>query len=293
MFAEGGDTGVCLFFVLSGYCLTLSQETESYGRFLAKRLLRLLPAYYLAIAVWVWLVSIGVAVKPVGVKDIVSHMLFLHVFSKGTFYSVSGVFWFLGILFQMYLLAPVFKAIGKRGWLVGMSSALVPYVLCLGAARYFNVTTHVLTKSLFSYAPCFMFGVLSQLHPFTIRFRAARYALLLATFALLLINFPVAREISRVVKSCLLTLSLLQIGDDIQAMPKCLADAFHLVAKSSYSIFLYNYIFYAYKPITKNGLVMLCSVALVFGFGIMMHFFTERPLKRLLGTLGTGTGNGK
>ncbi len=57
LFYSGGWLGCCIFFCISGYCLTKRyNESENYFTYLKKRLIKILPAYYVAIVVWVfWL----------------------------------------------------------------------------------------------------------------------------------------------------------------------------------------------------------------------------------------------
>ena len=86
-----GGTGVHLFFVLSGFLLFLpyartlliGTRRPSSRRFYKRRLLRILPAYYVALGV------VALALEPDvlranAVEQISSHALLLHNYSVGT-----------------------------------------------------------------------------------------------------------------------------------------------------------------------------------------------------------------
>ena len=286
VFMEGGDVGVCLFFFLSGFCHSGDAlHAEHYGTFLIRKFMKLAPPYYVAIAIWIILVSLGIAVKPIGIRHVVLHMLFLHAFSASAFYSISGVFWFLGVIFQMYVLCPVFMKLCKRGWLVGMLSCLVPFALSLYVANKFTHNNPVVCKGFFMYAPCFMMGMLQRKHPLTIGSHVAKFIFISVALGLLTVKMPLCRELSRVVKASLLAMSMLQMGSCAGKLPAAISSIVQLISVSSYSIYLYNYIFYAYKPVSRNSATMLCSIGIVFGFGILMYHLVERPLWNKVGML--------
>lgn len=107
VFAEGSH-GVDLFFVLSGFCLahpTLSalrnggSATFDACSYFAKRIVRIVPPYYAAIAVILALGGAGIA----SIGDLVKQALFL---DRGTTF-INGSFWTLCIEFRWYFIFPL------------------------------------------------------------------------------------------------------------------------------------------------------------------------------------------
>jgi peptidoglycan/LPS O-acetylase OafA/YrhL len=110
------DSGVAIFFVLSGLLLSLPYwrailrgaplpETK---RYLWRRLCRIVPAYY-AILLVVYLLRPG-TYTLYGAVDFLLHFTFLHTFSDESYKSVYPLLWTIGIEFQFYLILPVMMA---------------------------------------------------------------------------------------------------------------------------------------------------------------------------------------
>ena len=111
-----GHVGVNLFFVLSGFLLSLpfldrfyrNRPFPSVRRYLERRMLRILPAYYAAVLLQVvwghtgWLTRISA-----GWTNILSHLTFLFNFSQVMQGALNGTFWTLAIEMQFYLVLPV------------------------------------------------------------------------------------------------------------------------------------------------------------------------------------------
>jgi peptidoglycan/LPS O-acetylase OafA/YrhL len=135
-----GFLGVQLFFVLSGFLLMLPWAKAYYYRnspssirdFLRRRLLRILPAYYLHLAV-LFLALVPVVhsyeflLSPEGRWNIFAHLSFTQFFfpSTATGAGINGALWTLSIEAQFYLLLPLVARLflGKR-LLIGLALAL-------------------------------------------------------------------------------------------------------------------------------------------------------------------------
>jgi peptidoglycan/LPS O-acetylase OafA/YrhL len=105
-----GRTAVWLFFGISGYViaygfihkrykLTLSDLKDFY----TNRLLRIYPLFFFISVITLITQFILSGELPIGIKDIASQFLFIQ-FNHS--YTLSGVFWTLGIELQFYLIAP-------------------------------------------------------------------------------------------------------------------------------------------------------------------------------------------
>ena len=107
-----GWTGVALFFVISGFCIHLSFESnanQSNTTFLIRRFLRLYPVYLLALVFFAGGVSFS---KITGQFE--SHLFLIHNFGNGTFYGINASFWSIAVEFQLYLLYPVLRYMVRK-----------------------------------------------------------------------------------------------------------------------------------------------------------------------------------
>lgn len=109
-----GQVGVAVFFVVSGFCIRLPMARALAGdpgarldvrRYLERRARRILPPYWIAIAV-----SIGVGlISPIPLLDgghrlydIGLHLVGLHTLWPASITSINGVFWTIGLEIQFY-----------------------------------------------------------------------------------------------------------------------------------------------------------------------------------------------
>jgi peptidoglycan/LPS O-acetylase OafA/YrhL len=104
-----GWLGVECFFVISGFVLPLAMHRSGYrigdaGRFLARRLIRLHPAYLasLAVTVALWYVSSPENARPPGAAQVLLHFFYLPAFFGYPW--LNEVYWTLGMEVQFYLL---------------------------------------------------------------------------------------------------------------------------------------------------------------------------------------------
>lgn len=124
-----GYTGVNLFLVLSGFCLTHSMiqrgragRPPSYPAYLASRWRRIAPPYYAAMALYLAIPLAAAALgRPAAVsgryltwRQVAVHAAFLHGLWGDTLYAINTPFWSLSLEFQFYLLLPPLMAIASR-----------------------------------------------------------------------------------------------------------------------------------------------------------------------------------
>jgi len=144
-----GWAGVELFFVLSGFLIThhiLRRRTaEPHGggmrRYVAKRLLRIVPAYYafLAIVVLGWIPGYAVAHHDLGLR-VSYHLLFLQDYLPA---NIVVAFWSLGVEEKFYLLAPILvlalMRVGRPAHMVAMLAILFIAPLGLRIATFLSL----------------------------------------------------------------------------------------------------------------------------------------------------------
>jgi peptidoglycan/LPS O-acetylase OafA/YrhL len=123
-----GYLGVHLFLLLSGLCIGWAyvepnQRPFVAGEFLSRRMLRILPPYYVALGLSL------VLTPPQGaldwVKQVLTHLTMTHNLFEDTVLALNGAFWSLALESQLYLLFPVVLAIARRrGWAFSLATVL-------------------------------------------------------------------------------------------------------------------------------------------------------------------------
>ena len=171
---KNGNTGVCLFFMLSGFLLAvpfwtgeLSQMSASVSPrwaagYALRRLARIVPAYYVCLTA---LIIMG---RDGGTVDIALHYAFLHNFSEASIYSINEPFWTLAVQAQFYLVLPVLllllAPLARHRWLsfnLLIAAAAVTFlshhVVMKSAAP--APGQHVISHSLLAHLPHFLLGM--------------------------------------------------------------------------------------------------------------------------------------
>ncbi len=131
-----GQTGVHLFFILSGFLLFTpyakamleGKPLPSLRRFYARRALRIIPAYVVCLAILVAL-SLPQYLSLTGLENIGLHLVFFHddvpLFNR----AIEGPMWTLAVEVQFYLLLPLFTAVAGR--LVGATRSRERVFVCV------------------------------------------------------------------------------------------------------------------------------------------------------------------
>jgi peptidoglycan/LPS O-acetylase OafA/YrhL len=112
-----GHPGVDLFYVLSGFLLFLpfarshysDQPRPSLRTYYWRRLLRILPAYYLVLFVVVAVINPSYYLSGANIPNVIINILFMqNLFGFGTAYpAIVAVAWTLAIEMQFYLILPL------------------------------------------------------------------------------------------------------------------------------------------------------------------------------------------
>jgi peptidoglycan/LPS O-acetylase OafA/YrhL len=166
-FVRGGHAGVGLFFVLSGFLLSLPFLTQAAGgrrvdlrRYVMRRALRILPLYYAAViagAVFVF------GARP-AMLQAVPYLLFLNGFSATVapnVYPFGGVWWSLATEVQFYMLLPLLPAVlsSRRSRVIGLVLLALYAVVWAAQARHPFPVRLTLGRSLFGRGPLFLCGI--------------------------------------------------------------------------------------------------------------------------------------
>jgi peptidoglycan/LPS O-acetylase OafA/YrhL len=187
-----GNTGVALFFVLSGFLLSMpfwhsfkSNEFPNIKRYFINRAARIIPLYYLCL--FGLLAIKGFQGWDVNFNNVISHLFFLHNLKDYQVMSLNPPFWTLAVEFQFYILLPLFFVLLFK---LGLRKAqllcflLIPIIYL--SYRYFmyqmtlneewpisipliwpfgisigSASSQSLTYSLFAHLPHFLIGMLA------------------------------------------------------------------------------------------------------------------------------------
>lgn len=114
---SNGNTGVALFFSLSGFLLSrpywhalqMRMPMPSPGSYFLRRAARIVPAYYACLT---GLIVINRLWQNDGwLSDIVLHYLFVFNLSEASIFSINPPFWTVAVEVQFYLLLPILFAV--------------------------------------------------------------------------------------------------------------------------------------------------------------------------------------
>jgi peptidoglycan/LPS O-acetylase OafA/YrhL len=107
--------GIYLFFVISGFCIHLywaktraagvHEPTIDFFAFWKRRVRRLYPAYFAALAIYLCYIAYKIPVHVNGfyLWDVFLHLFMLHNLDLRTTYTINAAFWTLAIEEQLYL----------------------------------------------------------------------------------------------------------------------------------------------------------------------------------------------
>lgn len=162
----GGDLGVTVFLMLSGFAIykSLSRRKDnfSYLPFVKDRLKRILPQYYISLIIFLFYTG-NCFLLFSNNCNLFSHAFLFHGFYPGIEGGISGVAWTLTPIFLFYLISPLlFKAIEKKPKLTLVLSIIFT---CLFKFIVYNLFAMSVNKIewhyYFSYGKS-IFGVLDQ-----------------------------------------------------------------------------------------------------------------------------------
>ena len=136
-----GWVGVNVFFVLSAFLLTVhllqrlrrAPMKEILGPYLLARVLRVVPAYWVQIAILFALAWVTLGTPPEWARYIPAHLVFLQNLSYPAHSAINGVYWSLPVEFFFYLLLPVVIAFVSSRMANGLSPRRLVMRACVVA----------------------------------------------------------------------------------------------------------------------------------------------------------------
>lgn len=287
-FMANGWVGVGIFFIISGYCMGMSTERDfsggmtlsNYTRYSFKRMLRIVPPYYISIAIWVLIIDVyHVAPKATAFRDIITHVTFSHNLFQDTFFSISGVFWSIGVEMQFYLLLPFIILLCR-----GTISFLMVLLVCLSVsiATYYSNVGIVYKWGLLNYLVLFVYGWgIYKYKSSLLYFINKTKAIYIATPAfLLLLSVNVEsgnqQKMYEMGIAIIYGVIMLKLSDVIPEENRSkLLYVLLLIGQASFSIYLYNYIYHFVMPRTPSPFSIAFMFTGVLGFGVIMYLLVE------------------
>jgi len=291
-----GDLGVAVFFVLSGYVMALTTAHLNFNasvglRFVLRRLVRLMPAYYFAIALVLAFSVVKFKVMGQGGIDFSLQILAAHAVLAQGFFSINNidpVFWTLCIEVQFYIGFAIlmwannnFNGVNSENdksyyWVVLSSAVALLWPLGL-------VDSSVWPGGFLPYWYCFMAGVwacMARDGRWTIQACAISYALILMVAGLAL---PSSFALTASLTSLLLMLAAYQGKEGVWLS----APWIQFLGLTSYSLYLIHNpltgatfnIFKRFAPSgvlsDAVGIALVAAVCVVASF--LAYYLIERP----------------
>ena len=124
-------SGVSLFFVLSGFCLSLrplsTSATPLNRTYFQNRFARVYPAYALAVLVSAAVFAMRTGAQVASLAPVTSaHLVFLQILSGDWIFSINGALWSMATEVQFYLMFPIlFLVMRKIGPAAFLGSAIL------------------------------------------------------------------------------------------------------------------------------------------------------------------------
>lgn len=292
-----GWVGVGIFFVISGYCMGISTKNTfsqhisigNYSIYFLKRFLRISLPYYVSIVFWFFLINFfGVAIKPTGPVDVITHLLFVHNMNERTMFSISGVYWSLAVEMQFYVVLPVLVVLFKS---IKMKTLLLITSLTITVVVNVCSDDRVLTWSLIPYLYLFVFGWVLQglsLGRIPINIVIACRNLLFFVFVFSLFykgegfnnNIKIYETWVSTASAVLMWLCINTHNRESSDRERWLAPL-SFVGRCSFSIYLYNYIFWIVPRNDASTTLAIATFLFVIMFGVAMFYFVEKPSERI------------
>ncbi len=190
---ETGFAGVDLFFYISGFvivypfvkALARGETPPTWGHFAYRRAIKIVPSYVLSIVVVIAIGYAHFANAAEALRDIGTHLLFIHTWWGSTYGSINGVLWTLAVEVEFYAIFPLLWLAFKRyPWLT--AGAMVGFSLLYrahAAQCCYHTSMELLVYNLPGYLDIFAAGMISALLFVRRRDRQSRWAAPLATIA--------------------------------------------------------------------------------------------------------------
>ncbi|HEY9180049.1 MAG TPA: acyltransferase [Candidatus Baltobacteraceae bacterium] len=170
---ETGFAGVDLFFYISGFvivypfvkALLRGDPQPTWGHFAYRRAMKIVPSYVLSIIVVIAIGYAHFANAGEALRDIGTHLLFIHTWWSDTYGSINGVLWTLAVEVEFYAIFPLLWLGFKRApWLTAGAMVAISLLYRVHAAQCcYHSSMELLIYNLPGYLDVFASGMISAL----------------------------------------------------------------------------------------------------------------------------------
>jgi len=154
-----GWLGVDIFFVVSGYCISMTLDrVGTVAEFWAKRIARLQPAYMVGVLVTFGCVSlIGLPGRESSALVAASNLVWLNALPRLHIPDVDGAYWSLAVELKFYFwFGLLFACFGRRS--LAVAWGIFSFAACIASRVHPGLANDLL---IFPYAPLFLFGIVA------------------------------------------------------------------------------------------------------------------------------------
>ena len=164
-----GLMGVELFFFISGFVLFYpyarhlfeDAPLQTVKEFAYRRFIKIVPSYVIAVLFALPLVWADFSSVRDAVWQVVSHLLFIHIFWMDTWVGINGVLWSLGVEVQFYVIFPLLCWAFRRQPLITYLAMLIVAMAYRLAVAHCCIANFVVMGQLPAYLDLFANGMLA------------------------------------------------------------------------------------------------------------------------------------
>ena len=291
-FAKWGVIGVVIMFVISGFCMVgcyKRLENLPTGKrlksFYIGRFLRIAPAYYISILICCIFMANNLKPQPYDLKDIITHLLFIHALSMETVTTIKGFYWYISVQMLFYMLVPLIFFICKKAvqWL-HLSDTAKKWFSVFACIFLFPLTWLPVfaEKEYIAMLPCFLVGMLAA---YLKEIKIPKFIGILCFLGglgmmFLKSTYFIPYDVYKCTAGIAIAVGLLW-------MPKInarnsLRTIIITLSTASYSIYLYQFALFPFIPKKRGEFVMTLFVIFTVAVGLLMYLCVEYPISNLL-----------
>jgi exopolysaccharide production protein ExoZ len=274
-----GTQGVDIFFVISGFMMMhiMHEKSQNYLEFFFARFFRIAPLYYLATAL---ILLTGNAYKPTFWHIIQSFSLLKVYWHK----PVLFVGWTLEYEFCFYLLCSISILFLKnqKSRIIFLSTALISLFVVIDLL-IFNDKIYGHFLEFLLGMMCFFLRKLkffNHLNPWAcIGFIIGGFCALIFVDIYFYNPLTFLRFIGYGIPSFVIVLFALSLENSVSVRE---IKFLKIIGDASYAIYTFHLIFIALLNNMYSGIPALLSILASLGIGVIVHFYVEKPIRRVL-----------
>jgi peptidoglycan/LPS O-acetylase OafA/YrhL len=300
-FFRSGNLAVGYFFVLSGFVMyyTYHLRPPAYSTFVWRRMLRIIPAYYLALSLAaLWMINHEILSGPLFIRQLALNTSFTQALFPGYALTINSPGWTLSIEMFFYALLPLLLlfAIRRRKafvWFTVLFYLLSQTIHAILIAKYHPVWGTPIHEFIF-YFPLFHFnqflvGMAACMFYFSAKNGRLKYATLPLTILIVfMVNFaPTGISLHNGLLAPLFALLIVGIASGNSNILS--VRPFVFIGEISYGIYILQEPLHRYSVLANAKWFHLSETTFFYGYLLLLllsatvsFYIIERPLRKLL-----------